>query len=131
MNALFSSLTFLEAAPAGGPGNGLMMPIVFGLIIVIFYFLIIRPQNKKQKDLEKMLKAIKKGDKVITIGGIRGLVERVGDDTVVLRVDEGSGTSIEFNKSAIANLQNPPAPAKADKKDKKAEAVEAASDKQP
>ncbi len=129
MNALFSSLTFLLAA--GAPGDGLMMPIVFGLIIVIFYFLIIRPQNKKQKDLEKMLKAIKKGDKVITIGGIRGLVERVGDDTVVLRVDEGTGTSIEFNKSAIANLQNPPAPVKADKKDKKAEAVEAASDKQP
>ncbi len=129
MNALFSSLTFLQAA--GAPGDGLMMPIVFGLIIVIFYFLIIRPQNKKQKDLEKMLKAIKKGDKVITIGGIRGLVERVGDDTVVLRVDEGTGTSIEFNKSAIANLQNPPAPVKADKKDKKAEAVEAASDKQP
>ncbi|NNM68219.1 MAG: preprotein translocase subunit YajC [Spirochaetales bacterium] len=113
MNPLFSALTFLQAQSTGA--DMYMTPIVFGLVIVIFYFLIIRPQNKKQKDLQNMLKAIKKGDKVVTIGGLRGVVERVDEDTVTLKVDEGSGTSLEFNKSAIANLVNPPV-AKDDKK---------------
>jgi preprotein translocase subunit YajC len=67
---------------------------------VIFYFLIIRPQNKKQKDAKKMIEAVKKGDKVVTVGGVHGVVSSVKDGTVIVKVDEN--TKIEFSKSAIS-----------------------------
>ena len=67
---LFANLPLLQAA--GGGGQLITTFITFGLVIFIFYFLIIRPQNKKQKDTQKMLEAVKKGDRVVTIGGIRG-----------------------------------------------------------
>ena len=69
------------------------------------YFLMIRPQNKKQKETQKMLDALKKGDKVITIGGIHGTVSNVKDDTVTVKVDDNC--RIEFNRSAIASVVNP------------------------
>ncbi len=85
---------------AGAGGQLLTMLVTFGLIIVIFYFLVIRPQNKKQKDTSKMLESLRKGDRVVTIGGIRGLVTAVKDQTVTVKVDDN--TKIEFNKSAIS-----------------------------
>ena len=77
-----------------------MLPIL--LIFVIFYFLLIRPQNKKQKETEKMIAALKKGDKIITIGGIHGVVSSTKENTVIVKVDDN--TKIEFNRSAIASL---------------------------
>ncbi|MDR3284104.1 MAG: preprotein translocase subunit YajC [Treponema sp.] len=104
---------FLQAAPAGGSST-LMTILPFGLIILIFYFFIIRPQNKKQKDTEKMISAVKKGDKVITIGGIHGVVATTDEKTIVVKV--GDETKIKFNRSAIASVVNDPSSA-----DKKAE----------
>jgi preprotein translocase subunit YajC len=103
---LFSHAAVLMGAPqgaaAGGSASGQMMTtfITFGLVILIFYFLIIRPQNKKQKDAQRMIAALKKGDKVQTIGGVRGTVQSVRDATVVIKVDDG--VKIEFSKSAVA-----------------------------
>ena len=77
-----------------------MLPIL--LIFVIFYFLLIRPQNKKQKETEKMIAALKKGDKIITIGGIHGVISSTKENTVIVKVDDN--TKIEFNRSAIASL---------------------------
>lgn len=77
--------------------------VPFLLIIVIFYFFLIRPQNKKQKETEKMLNALKKGDNVITIGGIHGTVSSVKDKTVIVKVDDN--TKLEFNRSAIASVE--------------------------
>ena len=93
---LFNSL-LLQAADPAAMGGG------FG-IIGIMYFFMIRPQNKKQKELQKMLDALQKGDKVITIGGIHGTVSSVKKDSnvVTIRVDEN--TKIEFNRSAIATV---------------------------
>ena len=111
MDVLTSFLTLLQAAGAEQGGQSLVMTgVTFGLVILIFYFLIIRPQNKKQKDTEKMLKAIKKGDKVYTVGGLHGSVHAINDEknTVTLKVDEGSSTTLEFNRSSIAGLVNPP-----------------------
>ncbi len=93
------------AAPAAGtPANGgmLMTFAPFILIIAIFYFFIIRPQNKKQKETEKMIAALKKGDKVITIGGIHGTVSSTKEKTVIIKVDDGA--KIEFNRSAVASV---------------------------
>ena len=90
-----------------GAGQLVSMLIPFGLIILVFYFLIIRPQNKKQKDTQAMLSSIKKNDRVVTIGGMRGTVQAVRDDAIVLKVDED--VKIEFNKSAIASVIRPQA----------------------
>ena len=97
------------ANPAGG-GFGMLLPLI--LIIAIMYFLMIRPQNKKQKELQKMLDALQKGDKVVTIGGIRGTIASVKKDsnTVVIKVDDN--VKIEFNRSAVASLVSEKSPKK-------------------
>ncbi len=100
MNQLSSGLALLQAAPTGNPTGQMISTIVtFGLVFVIFYFLIIRPQNKKQKEAQKMIEAIKKGDKVVTIGGIHAVVASVKETTVILKVDDN--TKMEFSKSAV------------------------------
>jgi len=107
MIEFITNLPLLLGMPQGGGTGGqtgssswVTMLVTFGLIIVIFYFLIIRPQRKKQKDAQSMLSSLRKGDRVATIGGIRGTVQSVKESTVVLKVDDN--TKIEFNKSAIS-----------------------------
>lgn len=95
----------LAAAPEGAQGastSGQMMVtlITFGLIFLIFYFLIIRPQNKRQKEVQQMLASLDKGDEVVTIGGIHGVVQSVKEDSVVIKVDDH--TTLLMEKSAIA-----------------------------
>jgi preprotein translocase subunit YajC len=105
MNSFVFSL--LMGAPAGGaapsgPGGMISTFLPFILIIVIFYFLIIRPQSKKQKETQKMLSALKKGDKIVTIGGIHGVIATVREGSVVVKVDDN--TKVEFSRSAIATI---------------------------
>ena len=113
----------LEAAGGATSSQTLMSIVPFVLIIAIFYFFIIRPQNKKQKETQKMIDALKKGDKVVTIGGIHGIVSQTKEKTVIIKVDEG--TKIEFNRSAIAGVVND-APARSEKSEKseKTESIE-------
>lgn len=92
--------------------------IMFALIFVIFYFFIIRPQNKKQKETEKMIASLKKGDKVITIGGIHGTVTATKEQTVIIKVDDNA--KIEFNRTAISSVIVDK-PVKEEKEDKKAD----------
>ena len=100
MNQLVSGLALAQNAPAANPTGSMISTIVtFGLVFVIFYFLIIRPQNKKQKEAQKMIEAVKKGDKVVTIGGVHATVASVKETTVVLKVDDN--VKMEFSKSAI------------------------------
>lgn len=107
------------AAPQGGPASILPTLITFGLVFLIFYFLIIRPQNKKQKETKAMLASLGKGDKVVTIGGIRGVIQSLKEDAVVVKVD--SNTSLEFSKSAVSNVLEK----KSSSKKKKAEELPA------
>ncbi len=72
------------------------------LMIVIFYFLLIRPQRKRQRELQDQVSAMKTGDRVVTIGGIHGLVAMIKDRTVVLKVADN--TRIEFEKTGIASV---------------------------
>lgn len=120
---VYSLLT--AAAPASADagflgGASMFMPLI--LIIGVMYFFMIRPQNKKQKELQKMLDALKKGDKVVTIGGIHGTVSSVKENTVVVKVDDSA--KIEFDRKAIAAVIS-------DKKNKedKAEAAAESGDK--
>ena len=103
-------------APAPNPIVSLM-PLI--AIIGIFYFLIIRPQSKKQKETKKMLEALKKGDKIVTIGGIHGVIQTVRENTVIVKVDED--TKLEFSRSAISSVVSV---AKEEKDEKKIEAPE-------
>lgn len=121
-----SFIPFLQAANSASTTGGLVGSVIpFLLIIVVFYFFLIRPQNKKQKETEKMLNALKKGDKVITVGGIHGTVSSVKEKTVIVKVDDN--TKLEFNRSAISSVEKSEAElakeaeAKADKKNKKKE----------
>ena len=105
MANLFAKFPLLLGAPEGGAGgSGSMVTtfVTFGLVILIFYFLIIRPQNKKQKKTKKMLASLKKGDKVVSIGGIHGTVVAVKEQSTVLKVDDN--TKLEFSKSAISSV---------------------------
>ena len=90
----------LQAAAQQGGIISMVLPIA--LIFVIFYVFIIRPQNKKQKETQKMIDALKKGDKVVTIGGIHGVISSVKDQTVIVKVDDDA--KIEFTRSAIASV---------------------------
>jgi preprotein translocase subunit YajC len=104
MNQLFSGLALLQASGSGNPTGSMISTIVtFGLVFVIFYFLIIRPQNKKQKEAQKMIEAVKKGDKVVTSGGVHATVYAVKEKTVILKVDDA--TKMEFSKAAIASVE--------------------------
>jgi preprotein translocase subunit YajC len=100
------ALFLLMGSPDGSTPQGgaaFLQFVPFIAIIAIFYFLIIRPQNKKQKDTQRMLDALKKGDRVITIGGIHGLIQTVRDHSVILKVDDN--VKLEFNRSAISSVE--------------------------
>ncbi|MFF2094007.1 preprotein translocase subunit YajC [Paenibacillus sp. NPDC058174] len=90
--------TFLAAAADGGQNIwGMILPFV--LMFAVFYFLLIRPQQKKQKQRSSLLSQLKKGDKISTIGGLHGTIVELTDDTVVLRVNDT--TKMTFERSAI------------------------------
>src|SRR5258708_2714452 len=89
------------AAQPGGSLIGMLIPM--GLIFVIFYFLLIRPANKKQKAVQAMLEGLKNGDKVITNGGILGVVAGITDEVIQLKVAQN--VKIEISRNAVAALQ--------------------------
>ena len=86
----------LQAAPA----NPIMQFLPIVLIIVVFYFFMIRPQMKKAKDQKKFVDELKKSDKVVTTAGIHGKIVDMNDTTFVLEVE--GGTKIRFDKSAVS-----------------------------
>lgn len=88
-------------APSGGgsPFAAYLPFLQIGLIFVIMYVLLIRPQQKRQQDLQKMQKELKKGDRVVTQAGIIGTIAGIGDDTATLQVDRD--VKIEFQRTAI------------------------------
>lgn len=115
MHPIDFALTLANATPpAGGGGGGTPAPqwyviatqfVPLLLIGVFFYFILIAPQRRKQKETQKMLAAVEKGDRVVTIGGILGTVTQVTEDTVTLKVDESSNTKLRFQKSALASIE--------------------------
>lgn len=101
-----------DAVPASG-GLGMFVPMI--LIMVMFYFILIRPQRKAQKAQDEMRKNIRVGDKVVTIGGIHGLVSGVTEKTVSVKVADG--LSLKFDRAAVASVESK---SKADEADTKA-----------
>ena len=91
-------LTILLQAPAGGGAAQQLIMIV--MIIVVFYFFMIRPQMKKAKQEKEFKESVKKGDKVVTIGGLHGKILEVNETTFILEIDQN--TKVKIEKSAIS-----------------------------
>ncbi|HUB50825.1 MAG TPA: preprotein translocase subunit YajC [Terracidiphilus sp.] len=94
------ALFWAGPAPAAGGGISLLLPL---LLIPLLYFMMIRPQQKKQKQWQEMLSSIKAGDRVTTAGGIRGTIISIKDDAYILRIAPDN-LKIEVVKSAIASV---------------------------
>jgi len=93
----------LMSPPAGGAagGAGMSMNLIFILLIfVVFYFFMIRPQMKKQKQAAKFKEEIKKGDRIITIGGLHGKIAEISDKNFIIEVE--GGMRIKIEKSAVS-----------------------------
>lgn len=100
-------LFLAQAAPAAptGPLNGIAVPMI--AMGVIFYFLIIRPQNKRAKELKDRVASLKTGDKVITTSGIHGIISNVKEGhSLILKIADN--VKIEINKDAIATVEKDP-----------------------
>ncbi len=89
----------LMAPPQGGQGNPILQMLPLILIIVVFYFFMIRPQMKKAKEQKKFAENLKKGDKILTIGGIYGKVVETDDSTILMETEDGS--KMRVTKSAV------------------------------
>ncbi|TXI69910.1 MAG: preprotein translocase subunit YajC [Cyclobacteriaceae bacterium] len=82
-------------------GSGLTTQLLFmGALIAVFYFFMIRPQQKKAKDQKKFTEEIKKGDYVVTIGGLHGRIAEIEDDTFIIEVERGG--RLKYSKSAVS-----------------------------
>ena len=96
-----SILLFAQPAANGAKGgSGYSMLIFLGLMILVFYFFMIRPQQKKQKQVQQFRENLKKGDKVVTIGGIHGKISEVQDTTFMITVE--GGVKLKIEKNAIS-----------------------------
>lgn len=98
---LFAMLPGAAAGGAEGPSPFSMLLPILGMLL-IFYFLMIRPQQKRQKEVQKMLSAVKKGDRVLTASGLYGTVAGVKDDVLVLQIADN--VKVEMVKSAVTGV---------------------------
>jgi len=91
---------FFILADVGSPQLlGVIFPFV--LMFIVLYFLLLRPQRKKETERKKMIDAVKKGDKVVTIGGMHGTVVQVKDDDLIIRIDPQKDICVKFTRSAV------------------------------
>ena len=100
-----ADLAYAAAAPPGGasgPAAFVQPLILFGAMFAIFYFIVLRPQQRQKAERERMLTALKKGDKVVTSGGMHGTVVGLGEHTVTLRVADQ--VKVEFDRAAIGRV---------------------------
>lgn len=95
-------IQFAMAQPGGDGGNPLSMFVPIIGMIVIFYFLLIRPQQKRQKATQKMIDAVKKGDRVVTSSGLYGTVAGIKENIIILKIAEN--TKVEMLKSSVSGV---------------------------
>lgn len=106
IRSLGGSTWYLLAQDAAPTPFELPFPVLIAIMIALFYFIMLRPQQTKDKEFKDMLSGLKEKDRVVTIGGIHGVVTNVQRDReeVTIRVDESTGAKLHVNKSAIAKL---------------------------
>lgn len=109
---MFITPAFAQAAGAPGANDMFMQLLPFVFVLIIMYFLLIRPQQKKVKEMRAMVDALRRGDQVLTQGGIIGKVTKVGDDGV-LEVEIADGVKVKVLKHTITQVMNKTEPATA------------------
>ena len=92
---MLNSILLQAAGGAAGQGDGMMSILMIVALIAIFYFFMIRPQSKKQKEIKKFREAMQKGDKVTTAGGIHGKIKEIKDDVIVLQIDDNVKITVD------------------------------------
>ena len=102
---MFESLAYAESSPLAAQPSPFLSMAPLLLILVVFYFLLIRPQMRRQRELQKLVDHLKKGDRVVTSGGVIGTIMGIQNDYVVLRVGDNENTKMEVLKSAISGLR--------------------------
>ena len=103
----------------GGEGNGgsIMMIVILVLMFAVFYFMIIRPQKKQQQQAQERIKALKPGDKIITIGGFYATIDKVLDDSFMIKLNDNTVVRIAKQGIAYPQQETPAAPAADETKD--------------
>jgi len=102
LNVLISEAYAQAAAPAAGASGGLMSMLPLVLMFVVLYFVMIRPQMKRQKETKAMLDALAKGDEVVTQGGVIGKISKLGETFVSVEV--ASGVELQVQRAAIVQV---------------------------
>lgn len=102
LTMLFTFLAQAPAAPAGAGPNPLASFIPIILIFIIMYFVLFRPQMRRQKEQQRLVSALKTGDRVVTAAGIHGMITNVKETTVIVKVADN--VKIEMEKSAVTNV---------------------------
>jgi preprotein translocase subunit YajC len=92
----------MPADPSGGGPNPISMLLPLVGMLAIFYFLLIRPQQKRQKEMQKMISALKKGDRVVTASGLYGSIAGLRDDVVVVEIADG--VKVEMLRNAVTGI---------------------------
>lgn len=99
---MINLLLLFQQPDSGGFSTIATQMLPFVLIILVFYFLILRPQQKRQKEKARLLESLKKGDKVVTASGIHGTIEGLEDKTVLVKI--GDNTKVKMDRSAIVTI---------------------------
>lgn len=105
MNTSIPAIVAMAAPPGGGGQQGSLLSTLLPLVVIfaIFYFLMIRPQQKKQKMHKEMLSALKKGDRVITRGGMMGTIHTIAESIITLEVADN--VRIQFSRESVAGVE--------------------------
>lgn len=98
----FLNLFFMMGSPEGGGDGAIINLFFFAALIFVFYFFLIRPQSKRQKEIQKKVSEMKKGDKIVTSGGMYGIITSIEEDSVLAEID--SGVKARFQKGAITEV---------------------------
>ncbi|HKJ33395.1 MAG TPA: preprotein translocase subunit YajC [Balneolales bacterium] len=96
------ALVFLMGSPQQGGDGGMISLLFMAAIFAVFYFFIIRPQSKRQKEIQQKIASIKKGDKVVTNGGIIGIVNSIEDDSLLVEID--NNVKVRFLKNSVTDV---------------------------
>ena len=102
---LITSAHAMGAPPAdGGSANPITSLLPFAIMFVVLYLLILRPQMKKQKEQQRMIDELEKGDQIVTSGGIHGIIQNIKDDVLVVKIAEN--VKIEISRAAVSRVKN-------------------------
>lgn len=101
---MFIDLAYAQGASGGGAGSFFFQLFPLFIIMVIFYFLLIRPQQKQRKDTQDMLNNLKEGDRIVTRGGLTGLIDKVEEDRGTVRVEVANGVKLRVRRDYVDQI---------------------------